>query len=550
MFGGRPGFDFSGAGRSNSGARISECSKRTVSDLVNLARDAGFNEREAPIMAAIAMGESSGKPTAFNPKGRDLSYGLWQINMLGNMGPERRRLFGIQSNEELFDPKINAKAAYQIYKQQGFRAWSVYTNNSYQNWLPAAMQAAQSGSGQQSQQPQPPTRQNQSNQAAPSQSSSPTAADAINNSAQRSEAPSGTSGGNQEQSTSSNATPTRSGGEKQDKDDASRVGGSGAIPSNNIVALGKYLQQQGIRVSEHPEFGGVGRHVPGSAHYSGRAIDINIGRGINEASHPEHSRRFDRLAAQLREAGYKVIWKQPGHFGHMHVQVGGGQGRMYQGAAEGEGESRGMRAGVSPMSNPMGNAMNEFGMVLNQLNSMGMMGGGRGFAGSANPMNALGGGLGMGMPGFGGRIGAGINLAGGLLGVFNSVFGNNNQYASMEEAQQTRPQQIRAEQRSPFEDINAPPPPRRPQNLTPPTPVPAPTPVASEIQRAQIESETRSVSSTKPIEPQQYNTAAMGPQYAGYNDPIRDYEKMFDSWVKEISSEGKMKFQVPKSYIA
>jgi hypothetical protein len=94
-------------------------------------------------MAAIAMGESSGNPNAHNPNRStgDDSYGLWQINMLGRMGPERRRMFGISSDEDLKDPRINARAAYQIYKQQGFRAWTVWSSGKYRQYMGAAASA-------------------------------------------------------------------------------------------------------------------------------------------------------------------------------------------------------------------------------------------------------------------------------------------------------------------------------------------------------------------------------------------------------------------------
>ena len=101
------------------------------SELQSLAVQGGFSQEEAPRVAKIAMGESSGDPTAFNGKGRDQSYGLMQINMLGEMGPERRAQFGISSNEALNDPLTNMKAAHAIYKQQGWEAWGAFTNGSY-----------------------------------------------------------------------------------------------------------------------------------------------------------------------------------------------------------------------------------------------------------------------------------------------------------------------------------------------------------------------------------------------------------------------------------
>lgn len=89
--------------------------------------------------------------------------------------------------------------------------------------------------------------------------------------------------------------------------------------SNSLVALGYDLQHRGFRVSEHPSFGGVHHVHHGWAHYAGRAIDINVGRGVVEA-HSAHAHRFDQLASELRSEGYTVLWRVAGHYNHMHVQ--------------------------------------------------------------------------------------------------------------------------------------------------------------------------------------------------------------------------------------
>lgn len=119
-----------------------------IKQLVQLAQGAGFSGQSAAILAAIAKAESGGRSRALNdnPKTGDLSYGLWQINMLGAMGPERRRALGIASNDALYDPMTNAMAARAIFQSQGFGAWSVYRNGAYKDYLPAAM-AALSGGG-------------------------------------------------------------------------------------------------------------------------------------------------------------------------------------------------------------------------------------------------------------------------------------------------------------------------------------------------------------------------------------------------------------------
>ena len=107
--------------------------------IANLLRQAGFPESAIPTMVKIAQLESTNNTAAFNGKGRDLSYGLFQINMKDddpanlNMGKERRKWFGLKSNEELYDPLTNAKAAYKLWsskekqgKNKGFTHWSTY----------------------------------------------------------------------------------------------------------------------------------------------------------------------------------------------------------------------------------------------------------------------------------------------------------------------------------------------------------------------------------------------------------------------------------------
>lgn len=89
--------------------------------------------------------------------------------------------------------------------------------------------------------------------------------------------------------------------------------------SGSIVSYGHLLQNMGLRVSEHPAFGGVHRVHHGWAHYAGRAIDINVGRGVYEA-HSRYGRKFDQVASAARAAGYTVLWRVKGHYNHMHIQ--------------------------------------------------------------------------------------------------------------------------------------------------------------------------------------------------------------------------------------
>ena len=52
-------------------------------------------------------------------------------------------------------------------------------------------------------------------------------------------------------------------------------------------------------------------HSRGSSHYAGLAVDL-------------HSSDLDGLAGAMRQAGYRVLWNVPGHYAHVHVELGGG----------------------------------------------------------------------------------------------------------------------------------------------------------------------------------------------------------------------------------
>lgn len=102
------------------------------------AQQAGFQGDVVDTMVAIAYAESGGDPRSHNSTPPDDSYGLWQINMIGSLGPARRKEFGIKDNTELFDPAVNAKAAYKVYKSSGLKAWTTYTSGKYKQFLNGA----------------------------------------------------------------------------------------------------------------------------------------------------------------------------------------------------------------------------------------------------------------------------------------------------------------------------------------------------------------------------------------------------------------------------
>jgi len=114
-------------------------------DLIDVLKSVGFKGGALKEAWAVAMKESTGRPTAHNdnPSTGDNSYGLFQINMKGSMGPDRLQKYGLSSYEDLFDPYINATVAYQMSK--GGKNWGPWgigpdaynggTTGSYYKWL-------------------------------------------------------------------------------------------------------------------------------------------------------------------------------------------------------------------------------------------------------------------------------------------------------------------------------------------------------------------------------------------------------------------------------
>ena len=94
---------------------------RELKELLSLV---GFKGKDLVVAWAIAKKESNGRPLAFNGnhKTGDSSYGMFQINMIDELGPDRRDKFDLNSNAELFNPVKNAEIAY--YMSRGGEDWS------------------------------------------------------------------------------------------------------------------------------------------------------------------------------------------------------------------------------------------------------------------------------------------------------------------------------------------------------------------------------------------------------------------------------------------
>lgn len=88
----------------------------TPEEIKNILELAGFEGKALRTAFGIVLKESTGRPYAHNQNSStgDNSYGLFQINMIGSLGPARRSEFGLSNNEELFSPLKNAEIAYII----------------------------------------------------------------------------------------------------------------------------------------------------------------------------------------------------------------------------------------------------------------------------------------------------------------------------------------------------------------------------------------------------------------------------------------------------
>lgn len=97
------------------------------SELISVLKNAGFSGSGLKMAWAIVKAESTARPYAHNdnPRTGDNSYGLFQINMRGSMGPDRLKKYNLKSNEDLFDPFKNASIAFKM--SDAGKNWSAWT---------------------------------------------------------------------------------------------------------------------------------------------------------------------------------------------------------------------------------------------------------------------------------------------------------------------------------------------------------------------------------------------------------------------------------------
>jgi len=129
--------------------------KQRQTELGTALYSAGFkDEEELTTMLAIAMAETGTRSIRNHPdlNDRDESYGPLQINMLGKLGPWRKEKWPwLNNTNDLFDINLNAKAAYDIYKNEPwlndnkeglFNAWASYTDKKHLPFMDEARKRA------------------------------------------------------------------------------------------------------------------------------------------------------------------------------------------------------------------------------------------------------------------------------------------------------------------------------------------------------------------------------------------------------------------------
>lgn len=341
-------------------------------EIAAYARRAGFADDQLATMTAIALAESSGNAAAHNNNAAtgDNSRGLWQINMLGGLGPERRQRFGLQSDDQLFDPGTNAVVAKGIADSQGLNAWSVHRSGAYQRFLPEAQGAVarllggeapslsapgavtaagaagagaaglqqlaqgildgQFGGGTRAVASDPYARVAQAAlEASPFSPVRATKAASPEYFAALARRPAAQAGDTQDliaaavQSLAPRAAIDTAGAQRAVQ--TPPVAGGGGV---SLSEVGKALQGAGLRVRENSAFGGVGRHSPGSLHDKDLALDLTDRQdpGEKESSWRPRMAFLGQQMQQILGPSAEVFHpgNDSGHSSHVHLGVPSG----------------------------------------------------------------------------------------------------------------------------------------------------------------------------------------------------------------------------------
>lgn len=95
-------------------------------ELSYLLYEVGFRGKEHRLAWIVVKGESTGRPKSLNSSH---CYGLFQINMTGELKADRLKKYKLKSVLDLFNPVVNAKVAF-LMSRRGTN-WGAWTVNPY-----------------------------------------------------------------------------------------------------------------------------------------------------------------------------------------------------------------------------------------------------------------------------------------------------------------------------------------------------------------------------------------------------------------------------------
>ena len=110
----------------------------TDKELIQLLKAVGFEGKALKTAWAVAKTESNARPLAYNGNRNtgDSSYGIFQINMLGQLGIDRKEKFELRSNILLFDPVVNAEITYHMTQGgEDWSSWSSVKTGAIKKWI-------------------------------------------------------------------------------------------------------------------------------------------------------------------------------------------------------------------------------------------------------------------------------------------------------------------------------------------------------------------------------------------------------------------------------
>jgi len=107
-------------------------------ELFEVLSIAGFEGQSLKKAWAVSKTESNGRPLAHNGnrKTGDNSYGIFQVNMIDNLGDVRRDKYGLTSNSNLYNPILNAEVVYRMSNSgKDWSSWPSYGTVRYKEFV-------------------------------------------------------------------------------------------------------------------------------------------------------------------------------------------------------------------------------------------------------------------------------------------------------------------------------------------------------------------------------------------------------------------------------